>query len=481
MVNFISCMRLNLIFGAFVLYKKFRQGMLFQVVDSRYVSKLYLYIPWFLYAKAAAHGALGDSSQASRYARLLGATFPLPFLKFRLAKYLGRTQPNLVSELLGPVRPGNYLRIAFELVNGAKPSSLGFVNYRASGMHAVLWNNRLASTAAGRIESINQLLLHYDCTRVQWAKEQPVPLSYFVGLRPAVSVQFSGAVSAPLVSLLVTAYNCGAYVRQSLYSLLAQTYTNIQILVVNDASTDDTWHQLSLLQGADPRLHIFNLSRNVGTYAAKSLLLQFAQGEYVVCHDSDDLADPTLVATSLAALLADAGRVAVISNWFRVDEELRIFPGAVRRFWPLLSINHSSLMLRTAVLRQIGGWDVPRVAADTELFERVRAIYGRRAVYQLPQPLTIGSFRSDSLMNDPQVGAMQAEAFRRRVEYRETWVQWHEQCKKRGIRPMMASPFDPDRPFAVPDEFKVCPEDIATNFEAMKTQTSLPWSPSSGA
>jgi hypothetical protein len=228
-------------------------------------------------------------------------------------------------------------------------------------------------------------------------------------------------------------------------------------------------------------LQIFNLPRNVGTYAAKSLLLQFAQGEYVVCHDADDLAAPTFVATSLAALQADARPVAVISNWFRVDEELRIFPGAVRRFWPLLSINHSSLMLRTAVLRQIGGWDVPRVAADTELFERVRTIYGKRAVHQLPQPLTIGTLRAGSLMNDPQVGAMQTEAFRRRVEYREAWVQWHEQCKKRGIKPTMVSPFDSDRPFSVPNEFKVCPEDIATNFEAMKTQTSLPWSPSSGA
>ena len=111
----------------------------------------------------------------------------------------------------------------------------------------------------------------------------------------------------------------------------------------------------------------------------------------------------------------------------------------------------------------------------------MRVVYGKRAVHHLKQPLTIGSLRSDSLMNDPQVGAIQAEAFRRRVEYREAWVQWHEECKKRGIKPTMASPFDPERPFSVPDEFKVCPEDIATNFESMKTQTSLPWSPSSGA
>jgi hypothetical protein len=454
-----------------------KQGRLKRVIDSKIPLVFCLLNPWITYAKAAAHGALGNASQASHYARLLRASFPFAFLKQRLAKYLGRTQPTLVRELLGPVGPQNPFRSIFELVNGAHPSSLAPRNHRRDGLHATLWNNRMAATAEARVASINQLLQRHGGKSVQWAPQLPLPLDYVL---PVASVHPS-AVNAPLVSVLVTAYNGGAWVRQSVQTLLAQTHSNLQILVANDASSDDTWAHLSALQGTDERLQLFNLPRNVGTYAAKSLLLKFAQGEYVVCHDSDDLADPTFVASSLVALQADVRRVAVISNWFRVDEELRIFPGAVRRFWPLLSINHSSLMLRTAVLRQIGGWDVPRVAADTELFERVRAIYGKRAVYQLPQPLTIGSLRSDSLMNDPQVGAMQAEAFRRRVEYREAWVQWHEQCKKRGIRPTMASPFDSDRPFSVADEFKVCPEDIATNFESMKSQTSLPWSPSSGA
>ncbi len=461
-------------------YKWLRSGQLLRTVKSNPPLWLFAFNPWAVYAKAAAHGALGDTTHARRYARLLRFTFPFGFLRQRLSKYLGRTQPSLVRELLGPVCPKNPLRTAFELVEGAHPSSLGLGDYQPSGLHAVLWHNRLAPSTLGRVDSVNQLLQQHGCTQVQWGWQQPVPLAYVArSADVVVAPPASGAV--PLVSVLVTAYNCGAHVRQALHTLLAQAHAHLQILVANDASTDDTWAHLSALQGTDERLHIFNLPRNVGTYAAKSLLLEFAQGEYVVCHDADDLAAPTFVANSLAALQSDARRVGVISNWFRVDDELRIFPGAVRRFWPLLSINHSSLMLRTVVLRQLGGWDVPRVAADVELFERVRAIYGKHAVHQLPQPLTIGTLRAGSLMNDPQVGAIQAEAFRRRVQYREAWVQWHEQCKKRGTSPTMASPFDPDRPFSVPDEFKVCPEDIATNFESMKTQTSLPWSLSSGA
>ena len=458
-------------------YKWLKLGRLQSVVGSKSPFFLCLINPWATYAKAAAYGAFGDSKQARRYARLLSATFPFTFLKQRLAKYLGRTQPALVRELLGPVRRRNPLRIAFELVEGAPPNSLGLGSHQPNGLYAVLWNNRAAISAAGRVTSVNQLLHYYGCTPVELAPRLKLPLGYVLTVASAPP----SAVNEPLVSVLVTAYNDSAWVLQAVHTLLEQKHTNLQILVANDASTDETWEQLCALQGTDSRLQLFNLPRNVGTYAAKSLLLQFAQGEYVVCHDSDDLADPAFVSTSLSALKADARRVAVISNWFRVDEELRIFPGAVRRFWPLLSINHSSLMLRTDVLHQLGGWDVPRVAADTELFERVRVVYGKRAVHHLKQPLTIGSLRSDSLMNDPQVGAIQAEAFRRRVEYREAWVQWHEECKKRGIKPTMASPFDPERPFSVPAKFKVCPEDIVTNFESMLTQTSLPRSLFNGA
>ncbi len=459
----------KLVISYLYVYARLRRGQLHLIVHSRFPLLLCLFNPWAAYAKAAAHGALGHVDQAKRYSLMLNAMLPFPFLKKRLAKYLGRTQPSLVRELLGPVGPGNPLRIAFELVSEVSSGSLGLGNYQPTdSAYGVLWYNRLASTATARVPSVNQLLHKHGSSTVQWAPAQPFQLEFVVQSAKASPIRQAK------VSVLVTAYNCGQWVRQSVQSLLAQTHHNLQILVANDSSTDDTWKQLSALVGSDSRLMVFNLPHNVGTYAAKSLLLNYAVGDYVVCHDADDLADPTFIAQSLAALQADASKVAVISNWFRVDEDLRIFPGAVRRFWPLLSINHSSLMLRTELLRQIGGWDVPRVAADTELFERVRAIYGERAVVQLRGPLTIGSLRSDSLMNDAHVGAMRAEAFRRRVEYREAWVQWHQQCKKQGIKPTMASPFASDRPFAVPAEFKVDPEVIARCFAAIQVVAPLP-------
>lgn len=462
---------MNALFHPALLYKKLRSGQLLSVISIGAPSWVCALNPWAAYAMAAAHGALGNIEQARRYTRLLGAVWPLPFLKRRMAKYLGRTQPALVRELLGPIGPHNQTRLAFELVEGAQPASLGGAGFKpGSAALDALWRNRMASAPMDRIASVNQLLQLDGCGPVVWAADAPFKLRFAPTTQPCAAAEKERET---LVTVLVTAYNCGRYLRQSVESLLAQTHTRLQVVVANDASTDDTWAQLCTLAATDARLQVFNLPENIGTYAAKSLMLQFAQGEYVVCHDADDLADPTFVAKSLAALLADASKVAVISNWFRLDDELKIFPGAVRRFWPLLSINHSSLMLRTAVLKELGGWDVPRVAADTELFERLRAIYGSRAVLQLASPLTIGSLRADSLMNDARVGAMQAASFRRRVEYRESWVNWHTRCKKQGGKLVMASPFDGARPFAVPAEFKVCPEAIARCFGVMKESAAV--------
>ncbi len=454
----------------FSLYKKFRNGRLLKVAESNLPFFLYAINPWFTYAKAAAHGVLSHTDKAHKFAHLLKTTFPLPFLKFRLAKYLGRTQPELVRELLGPPSPRNHLRMAFELVGGIPSIDLTQPIFnQPNTVFQTLWDNRKALTAQDRVSSVNALLKITGGSSIQWQADSPIQLAFKL---PLSKLQLETR-QGPLVTIFVTAYNVSSLVRQSLQSLLNQTHRHLQILVANDASTDDTLAHLQSLATQDSRITLFNLPQNIGTYAAKSLMLLFAKGQYLVCHDADDLAAPNFIERKLQVFTKHPSKVAVISNWFRVDEELRIFPGAVRRFWPLLSINHSSLMLRTDAFKALGGWDVPRVAADTELFERIRLVYGKRAVVHLPEPLTIGSMRTDSLMNDPVVGAIQAQAFRSRVEYREAWFDWHQACQKQRAKPVMPSALSAMRPFLVPETFRVPPSAIARCWQAMLEQQAM--------
>jgi hypothetical protein len=448
-----------------VLFKTFGRGRLLKVIKTPLPLWFCLFNPWACVAKVLAHGAVGDVEVAKRYGRWLFFFHPYRYIKDEIIKYLGVTQP-VLSQWVIQQGVSEHLERAYRLVTDK--SALHRTQNEAAPLNsdmAALMRNRAAAVSRERVESIRYFFESLPGLGIQWEKDSPFGLTFDVMSSHAVQSRTDAKVS-----VLVTAYNCEKYIRHAIESLLTQTHQNIEILIANDASTDNTADCLQDLLQRDARLKLWNLPENVGTYAAKSILLDFAQGEYVVCHDSDDLASPFFIEKTLAALTDDQSKVAAISDWFRVDEQLHLYPGAVRRFFPILSMNHSSLMLRTSLLKRLGGWDVPRVAADTELFERIKLMYGADSICHLNAPLTIGSYRQDSLMNSQQVGAVNNEAFLRRIRYREAWLDWHDQCKKRGIEPIMHSAFDETRPFPVPAELRVDPLAIQRCHQAIAQQ-----------
>lgn len=116
------------------------------------------------------------------------------------------------------------------------------------------------------------------------------------------------AASEPLVSVVIPAYNRAHLIGRAIGSVLAQTYRNFEIVVVNDASTDDLAGALS--QIAPPLLrHIVHPS-NRGAAAARNTGVAAAVGDYVAFLDSDDLWYPQKLATQIAAMRGQPPEVA---------------------------------------------------------------------------------------------------------------------------------------------------------------------------
>lgn len=90
------------------------------------------------------------------------------------------------------------------------------------------------------------------------------------------------------VSIIVAAYNVENYICRCIESLVNQTYQNIEIIVVNDKSTDSTVEKCHYLQKKDKRIIIVSKSINEGLSEARNSGLQFATGEYVTFVDGDD-------------------------------------------------------------------------------------------------------------------------------------------------------------------------------------------------
>lgn len=139
----------------------------------------------------------------------------------------------------------------------------------------------------------------------------------------------------PTVSVVVPHFNLGAYLPATLENLAEQNYGNIEIIVVDDASTD-AYSVLAideLANNPDPRLKVVRLTTNVGLAAARNVGVRHAGGRYVLTLDADDLIHPRLLEVGVAALENNAEfDIVVTPAGYFLDEELPPSPGEAANF-----------------------------------------------------------------------------------------------------------------------------------------------------
>lgn len=94
----------------------------------------------------------------------------------------------------------------------------------------------------------------------------------------------------PLVSIIMPAYNASAYIAEAIESVLDQTWTNWELIIVDDGSTDDTLQIAQQYVAKDNRIQVYHQS-NQGVSSARNNALQYIQGDFVQYLDSDDVLD----------------------------------------------------------------------------------------------------------------------------------------------------------------------------------------------
>ena len=128
------------------------------------------------------------------------------------------------------------------------------------------------------------------------------------------------APTAPAVSIIVPSHNVDPYIAQALESLLAQTLRNIEILCIDDGSTDNTLSIAKNIAQRDSRLTVLT-QPNAGYGSAMNRGLSLARGEYIGILEPDDFADHTMYATLLDLAHHDTGPVDIVKcSWFTFDD-----------------------------------------------------------------------------------------------------------------------------------------------------------------
>lgn len=202
------------------------------------------------------------------------------------------------------------------------------------------------------------------------------------------------AAAAPRVSVLLPVYNAEAYVGDAVRSILAQTFTDFELIVIDDGSTDASPRILADLARGDARVRLTSRP-NRGNIATLNELIDLARGEYFARMDHDDIAFPERFACQVEFLDSHPEVVAAGSRALFIDDEGLPLMVAMHHYSheqieralmkPELGIVHPSVMMRAAACRAIGGYraEYPH-AEDLDFFLRLGEL-GR--LENMPEPL----------------------------------------------------------------------------------------------
>ncbi len=199
----------------------------------------------------------------------------------------------------------------------------------------------------------------------------------------------------PTVSVVMAAYNGAALIRETLASLKAQTFTDFEIVAVDDKSTDDT---LAVLRAwDDPRLTVIAAEENGGPVRARNRAVAAARGRYIAALDQDDLCRPERFAKQVAYLDANPDTVLLGTAAVFLEDGVigpstyapHTTPELTR--W-LLQIENplvwSSVMLRADVARELDPFTRPDIlyAEDFDLYHRLSR---RGAIARIDEELLV--------------------------------------------------------------------------------------------
>ncbi|MEE2001487.1 glycosyltransferase [Alkalimonas sp. MEB108] len=251
----------------------------------------------------------------------------------------------------------------------------------------------------------------------------------------------------PLVSVIIPCFNAAQTLPTALRSLQAQSWPALEILVVDDASTDHSAAVVEQFSASDSRIRLLRQADNQGAYAARNAGLAKARGRFITTHDSDDWSHPQKIELQVQALQATPKAMASISHWVRtlpglVFERWRPEPGWIYR-------NTSSLLFRRQVLKKIGFWDRVSVNADTEYLERIQAAFGARAIVDVLPGVPLSFGRSDATsLTQQSVTHLRTQFVGLRQRYMAAARQWHQAATK--PKELYLPKLPTLRPFAVP-------------------------------
>jgi glycosyltransferase involved in cell wall biosynthesis len=186
-------------------------------------------------------------------------------------------------------------------------------------------------------------------------------------------------VKSPLVSVLMLTYNRGQFISEAINSVLSQTYRSLELIIIDDGSTDDTC--LIINNFNDSRIEYIQHHENRGLAVRRAESATLAKGDFVAILDSDDIwIDEKKIAIQVAYMMAHLD-CSIVGSFIKIIDKNGVVLGS-RRFCIVDSkirknilirnqFVHSSVLIRGSALKAVKGYAEIPFAEDLELFLKI--------------------------------------------------------------------------------------------------------------
>lgn len=283
------------------------------------------------------------------------------------------------------------------------------------------------STLEKRIEWLNKVYKFYDRKPIELdlTDEDKMNVTYNVLHK---TKETGEKQLGPKISVILPAFNSKDSIHIAIEAILKQTWTNFELIIVDDCSTDGTNEVIERYAKRDQRIKHLQTEKNSGPYVARNIALKEATGEFVTVNDADDWSHEEKLAVQATHLMNHPDVIANTSEQVRLTGDFYFHRRGTRGKY--IFSNMSSLMFRRKeVMERIGYWDRVRFAADGEFKRRLIEEFGKDAVIDLETgPLSLPEQSTTSLTGSSAFG-YSGFFMGARKEYVESFTYYHKRAK----------------------------------------------------
>ncbi len=234
----------------------------------------------------------------------------------------------------------------------------------------------------------------------------------------------------PKVTILMSVYNGEKFLKETLESILSQTFSNFEFIIIDDASTDKTASILKEYTKKDNRIRIIKNKKNIGLTRSLNKGIKSSQGKYIARIDAGDIALPVRIEKQIK-FMKDNKEIGLLgTNYFEVNKKGKIIreislptnnKNIKKELIKKNPFAHPTVLIRKLVLNKTGLYDEKlKLSQDYELWFRISQVSN---LANLPEPLTKVRKTKKSL------------SFQKRKEQAKTGIEIRKKILREGNYP----------------------------------------------